>query len=86
MNCRHCGKQLGYMMIRGREFYYCDDCGTEYPIKDMSKKKQTNADRIRAMSDEELADFLYETETQYIPIDLLVENNWLEWLKQEATE
>ena len=47
-------------------------------------RKITNADRIRAMSDEELADFLYETETQYIPIDLLVENNWLEWLESEV--
>lgn len=29
---------------------------------------RTQADRIRAMSNEELAYFLYETETQYIPI------------------
>ena len=43
-----------------------------------------NIDRIRAMPDEELADFLYEVETQYIPINLSVENDWLDWLKQEV--
>ena len=62
--------------------YPCDGCnGVTYYEE---PKPITNADRIRAMSDEELADFLYETETQYIPIDLSVENNWLDWLKQEA--
>lgn len=65
--------------------------GTEYPcgICDgvtfyEEPKPRINADRIRAMSDEELADFLYETETQYIPINLSVENDWLDWLKQEV--
>lgn len=41
-------------------------------------KPQTNADRIRAMSDKELAKFLYE-ETDYPK-----EEYWLDWLKQEA--
>lgn len=49
-----------------------------------SKTPQTNADRIRSMGDEELADLLYETETQYLPIDMHVENDWLDWLKQEV--
>lgn len=35
---------------------------------------RTQADRIRAMSDEELAAWL----------DELVEHNWLDWLKQEV--
>ena len=48
------------------------------------KTPQTNADRIRAMSDEELAELLYETETQYLPIGLHVENGWPEWLKKEV--
>jgi hypothetical protein len=55
--------------------------GTTYSTEDFDspKKKQTNADRIRNMTDEEMADWLimngdgsdYET--------------WLAWLKQEAT-
>ena len=39
---------------------------------------QTNADRIRAMTDEELAKFLYEE------ADYPKEEYWLEWLKQEV--
>lgn len=59
----------------------CDICDGYDQYKG---KKTTNADRIRAMSDEELAELLYETETQYIPINLSVENDWLDWLKQEV--
>ena len=52
------------------------------------KKHMTNADKIRTMSDEELADFLggkgcidctRECE------EAKCESCWLEWLKQEAT-
>lgn len=53
----------------------------EWQIK---RKIMNNADRIRSMSDEELAGLLYETETQYLPIGLHVENDWLDWLKQEV--
>ena len=40
-------------------------------------RTQTNADRIRSMTDEEMADFLEEHCYQY---------GWLDWLKQEAGE
>lgn len=49
--------------------------------------KPTNADRIRAMSDEELAAWIAEH-----PVVAAYDNNnqqhkrWLEWLKQEAKE
>lgn len=46
-------------------------------------KPQTNADRIRAMSDEELADFLNE---KMIAAVVLGWESWLDWLKQEAVE
>lgn len=58
-----------------------------WPFKRIEKPKppkQTTADRIRAMSDEEFAKFLYETETQYAPCDLGIEDTWLEWLQQEV--
>ena len=45
---------------------------------------KTQADRIRSMSDEELAELLYETETQYLPIGLHVKNYWLARLRQEV--
>ena len=76
--CKVCGSdKTSPTMIGGSKFKWCNACGQ----MDMM---QTNADRIRTMSDDELADFLYETETQYIPIDLKVENDWLDWLKQEV--
>ena len=68
-----------------------EDCGLFKP------KSQTNADRIRSMTDEELANFLdnyfshwpckddapidEETEECLIPS---CETCWLDWLKQEA--
>ena len=79
----HCGKYL-----RGIEtaVYLCD-----------TAKPQTNADRIRAMTDEELAEWITEL-TDYavyphtrkdapcISIGQTCTASWLEWLKQEASE
>ena len=44
---------------------------------EFKSKPQTNGDRIRAMSDEELSDFLEGHCYQY---------GWLEWLKMESKE
>ena len=41
----------------------------------------TNADRIRAMTDEELAKFLCEQTESYLSG---AGNYWLDWLKQEG--
>ena len=53
------------------------------------RKNQTNADRIRAMSDEELADMLWETGRNYRAVcaDPVVDynehrDNLIAWLKQ----
>ena len=52
-------------------------------VADKNVGKMTNADRIRAMSDEELAEFLYQVG---------YDNGWgmkeyaLEWLQQPAEE
>ena len=76
--CKICGSpKTSITMIGGSKFKWCHACGETSLI-------QTNADRIRAMSDEELADLLCETETQYASIDLNIENTWLDWLKQEV--
>ena len=45
--------------------------------------KQTNADRIRAMSDEELADLMAECNAYGERADA---SQWLPWLKQPAEE
>lgn len=46
----------------------------------------TNADRIRAMSDEELAGFLFELEQDAAIIDVMPYSRLLAWLKQEVKE
>lgn len=87
---------------------FCDKCyynhileekgipPTEYEVK---PKPQTNADRIRSMTDEELAQWLddiskacydegYTKETdepQMSPYPCTA-SKWLNWLKQEATD
>lgn len=58
------------------------------------KRKQTNADRIRSMNDEELAEFLYDTNHYFENNEYLVrfggeivqdeEINILDWLKSEV--
>lgn len=55
--------------------------GKRYPVSDfrLVAKPRTNADRIRSMTDEELATFLFQSR-----IDKLSEKEWLEWLKQES--
>jgi len=51
----------------------------------------TNADRIRSMTDEELAELLVSTDGDFppncedVPVRKL-EAYWLDWLKQEAKE
>lgn len=45
----------------------------------------TNADRIRAMTDEELAHLLHSAEEHLFTGNLWNYDKWTEWLKQEAT-
>lgn len=45
------------------------------------KKAATNADRIRSMTDEELAEWL-DNNTYRFPMY----KDWMDWLRQEATD
>ena len=58
-------------------------------------KPQTNADRIRAMTDEELADLFADNDCGYCRIHdfcfakgsaINCEDVWLDWLKQEVSD
>jgi hypothetical protein len=61
---------------------------------DSISKPQTNADRIRAMTDEELASFIYDHSCAFCPMDDCdgrmnigrdaCYKRWLDWLKQEV--
>ena len=69
----------------------CPKCGAKYELRTVFRRvPQTNADQLRAMMDEELAEWLADTDA--CPCDvsthycLHTECNlcWLEWLRQEA--
>jgi len=50
-------------------------------------QKQTNADRIRAMTDEELAEWIVEVECEAYRLDGTYGSDyWLKWLKQEVSD
>ena len=67
-----------------------------FPHRERIKKPQTNADKIRAMSDEELAEWIWADACPGIPTTscgVCPEGQekpciecWLEWLKKEATD
>ena len=48
--------------------------------------KKTNADRIRAMTDEELADWVWGAETVGRAYGPRGKAAWLNWLKQEVSD
>ena len=73
----------------GRVMDYITINGKRYPVSDFRfpTKPKTNADRIRAMTDEELAEWLAD----HPVVSKYDENNpqhkaWLDWLKQEASD
>lgn len=50
-------------------------------------KRMTNGDRVRAMTDEELAKWIVKrTEGWGMPECDLYVQSWLDWLKQEVTD
>lgn len=53
----------------------CAECG----LSRKNYKPMTNADCIRAMMDEELADYLRYYSDSYARYDM----DWLDWLRQE---
>lgn len=91
--CLHDGVDIGF----------CDKCYYNHileekgipPTKYEAKPKPTNADRIRAMTDEELAEFMCHNVSNgtvncafcaAAEFCRMGHNGWLDWLKQEAAE
>ena len=74
-------------------FYECRKCDHFIPkigCQDGKKKKPTNGDRIRSMTDEELAEKLGSfrcPQKWCFPDDgKNCKSCWLEWLRQEVTD
>ena len=60
--------------------------GTAQYGQGVQKRIITNADRIRAMTDEELAHLLHSAEEHLFTGNLWNYEKWTEWLKQEAND
>lgn len=73
--CRKC-KNIGTKICNRCDMFYDEFDPIEEP-------KQTNADRIRSMTDEELAHTLWLTAKGGI-IGQRSEDEWLDWLKEEV--
>lgn len=66
--------------------YPCNVCVHRVDTEDLYAP-QTNADRIRAMSDEELAEWLTKiTNDAQIDARTKMDYRWGEWLKEEVKE
>lgn len=99
VTCNKCGIVKGFIEEKGNQTgLYCNKCGKwiKWLTKDEKrlfahnyKSKMTNADRIRSMTDEELAEFLKEVKEDYqwanpdYP-DCEDCGEWLNWLQSEA--
>ena len=70
-------KGKGGLFVRGRKL-------TDKDLLEciIDPKPETNADRIRSMSDEEFSHFLFGIQCAHASRP----KEWLDWLKQEATE
>ena len=69
--CIHAGKDRDFVCVNG------------VSCKITTEKQQTNADRIRAMSDEELASWMAECNAYRENAEA---SQWLPWLQQPAEE
>jgi len=99
MICGRCGKEFRQYPL-ARASWYCDDCRNV--LFKPKKKVMTNADRIRAMTDEELAELFYaiaDKRESCLKIcnnldwcrrnnapEPICQNHYLDWLRQPAKE
>jgi hypothetical protein len=84
------GKNVGYLNMK------CINCNSYFNFDELYKrrigeilkpKSITNADRIRAMTDEELAEWIAGGVLNLEGGSLeMATEAWLDWLKQEAAE
>lgn len=86
-------------MLRCEKCKHMDESGKKYPCSECDSiandlfepKKKTNADRIRSMNIEDLAEFLknVKADYQWVNPDYPSEDDsgaWVEWLQSEVEE
>lgn len=94
ITCNKCGIVKGFIEEKGNQTgLYCNKCGKwiKWLTKDEKrlfahndKSKMTNADRIRSMTDEELAEFLITGFVNTFGEEYEGEQSFLGWLQSEA--
>lgn len=95
VTCNKCGIVKGFIEEKGNQTgLYCNKCGKwiKWLTKDEKrlfahnyKSKMTNADRIRSMTDEELADFIINFDNRFGE-EYEGEQSCLAWLQKESEE
>ena len=65
---------------------WCKIRGVEPDCDSCARPSKTNADRIRAMSDEELAGWIYGVEMTARLFGPRSKNMWFDWMKEEAKD
>lgn len=95
VTCNKCGIVKGFIEEKGNQTgLYCNKCGKwiKWLTKDEKrlfahnyKSKMTNADRIRSMTDEELAEFIVNLENHFGE-EYEGEQSCLAWLQKESEE
>nr|DAX22940.1 MAG TPA: zinc-ribbon containing domain protein [Caudoviricetes sp.] len=95
VTCNKCGIVKGFIEEKGNQTgLYCNKCGKwiKWLTKDEKrlfahnyKSKMTNADRIRSMTDEELADFIINFDNRFGK-EYEGEQSCLSWLQKESEE
>ncbi len=92
---KHCGNCANHRKETNKFSEDCGKCvaailsnGEKTDPSNWREKPQTNADRIRAMSDEELACYLALVENRKSGGIVFEDTSdkWLKWLKQPAKE
>ena len=110
VTCNKCGIVKGFIEEKGNQTgLYCNKCGKwiKWLTKDEKrlfvhnyKSKMTNADRIRSMTDEELAEFIFNIENnlceEFAEFIVNIKNHFCEeyegeqsclsWLQKESEE
>lgn len=89
INCRY-SRDLGpYLACYGQK--NAPEVDWNYVCEDWKPERVTNADRVRAMSDEEMAEWLTFVEGKILAKQPTLSRSelfadWLDWLKEEAGE
>jgi hypothetical protein len=65
---------------------YNDAVGFYDPKSLTNQNRLTNADRIRALSDEELAEYLSKVQGDIFRGKMRLTHQWLDWLRQEVDD